>query len=348
MRLPLAAVAAAAVLLLGAPSVAALDGVTEQCQFTDSRFTEISGMTYSQRHPGVIYLHNDSSGGPRIYAVDASTCTTLATLTLAGVEARDVEAIGSGRDRKGRPVLWVGDVGDNRDSWPEVRLHRVREPAVLRDRTLRVRTYRFTYPDGPVNAEALLSDPDGLRVWVVSKRLASGQVFRVPLSRTSVTTARPVGKVGGLVTDAAMSPAGDRFALRDYVDAEVRLGAPPGTDPVTVYLPIQLQGEAMTWTADGQALLVAGERDDRLLRVPVTPAPVPVPAGSSASPTPSPSLSAGLLSGSGTETPQQPRTQRDGLGGAVAVGLIALAVGVLAIAEWRRRSRPGRAPAEGP
>ena len=44
-------------------------------------------------------------------------------------------------------------------------------------------------------------------------------------------------------------------------------GLPPGSDPQTVYLPLQLQGEAMTWTQDGTALLVAGERDDRLLRV---------------------------------------------------------------------------------
>ena len=131
----MAAVVASLVTGVAGPAVA-VDGVSEVCSFTDERFTEISGMTYSQQHDNVIYLHNDSSGGPQIYAVDSQTCETLATLTIAGIEARDIEAIASGRNAKGRPVLWVGDIGDNRDSWPEVRLHRMREPKVLRDRTL--------------------------------------------------------------------------------------------------------------------------------------------------------------------------------------------------------------------
>ena len=80
------------------------------------------------------------------------------------------------------------------------------------------------------------------------------------------------------MTDGSVSPDGTRFALRDYVDAEVFDGLPPGADAQTVYLPLQLQGEAMTWTQDGAALLVASERDDRLLRVAV-PAAEPVVAG---------------------------------------------------------------------
>ena len=336
------AAVAATIVVAGAAGVSqpahALDGVTEQCRFSDDRFTEISGMTYSQLHDGVIYLHNDSGGGPRIYAVDAGTCETLATLTLAGAEARDLEAIGSGTDPKGRPILWVGDIGDNRDSWPDVRLLRVREPANLEDQTLRVRTYRFTYPDGPSNAEALLTDPASQRVWVVTKKLASGEFYRVPLKAGTVTVARPVGKAGGLVTDGSFSPTGERFAVRDYVDAEVRRGRPPGTDPFTVYLPVQLQGEAITWTPDGRALLVASERDDRLLRVEVAAAPVASTA---------PSLSAESLSGPTAETEQQPSTQRnDGSvwGGAVATVLVVVAVVGLVMTEWRRRLRGRRAP----
>lgn len=260
---------AALAAVIAAPAAHAVEGVSEVCRFTDERFTEISGMTYSQRHPGVLYLHNDSSGGPAVYAVDARTCRTLATLTIAGIEARDLEAIGSGRDEKGRPVLWVGDIGDNRDSWSEVRVHRVREPARLRDRTLRPTTFRFTYPDRPHNAEALLADPRSSRVWVVTKQTARGGIYALPPRMTTerVVVAREVGRVGAFVTDGAVSPDGSRFVLRDYVDAEVLQGLPPGRGAQTVYLPIQLQGEAVTWTSDGRALLIASERDSRLLRV---------------------------------------------------------------------------------
>lgn len=251
-----------------APPVQALDGVREVCRFTDDRFTEISGMTYSQRHPGVLYLHNDSSGGPLIYAVDARTCRTRATLRIAGIPARDLEGIASGRDPRGRPVLWLADIGDNRDSWPDVRVHRIREPRRLVDQTLRAGTYRFTYPDRPHNAEAILADPSSDRVWVVTKQSARGRLYVLPsLRRDRVSVARPVADVGAFVTDGAVSPDGSRYVLRDYVDAEVFEGLPPGRNARTVYLPVQFQGEAVTWTSDGSALLVASERDDRLLRV---------------------------------------------------------------------------------
>ena len=348
MRLvrPLAIVAVAAA-LVAAPAfpAAGAEGVTEACRFDDARFTEISGMTYSQLHPGVLYLHNDSSGGPLVFAVDAQSCATLATLTIEGIEARDIEAIGSGRDRKGRPVLWVGDIGDNVDSWPEVRVHRVREPKVLRDRTVTARTYRVTYPDRPHNAEALLADPSSSRLWIVTKQAARGTLYALPerLSRRSVNVAEPVGPAGAMVTDASVSPDGSRYAVRDYVDAEVLSGLPPGTDPQTVYLPLQLQGEAMTWTPDGSALLVAGERDDRLLRV-------EAPAGAAASPaappdtTPSPSPSpSGEVPPSAGAADGPQLTAREG--GQLPVVLLAgvligLAVLVIATAEWRRRRPP--------
>ena len=330
-RLALVAGIVVGVVAATAGPAAALDGVTEVCTFADERFTEISGMTYSQRHDNVIYLHNDSSGGPRIYAVDARTCETLATLTIDGIEARDIEAIGSGRTAKGRPVLWIADIGDNLNSWPEVRLHRVREPKELRDRTLPARTYRFTYPERPLNAEALLADPDSTQVWVVTKQSAKGKLYALPK------------RTGALVTDGAVSPDGSRYALRDYVDAELLDGLPPGSDPRTVYLPLQLQGEAMTWTQDGTALLVAGERDDRLLRVELPDEPSQAPA-------PSPSATPG-----GTAAPDETANDQttveaavdDGgptgpaLGPWLLAGVLVLAGGgVIATAEWARRRAP--------
>lgn len=341
-----AAVVVAMTTGLAGPATA-VDGVTEVCSFSDERFTEISGMTYSQRHDNVIYLHNDSSGGPRIYAVDARTCETLATLTIDGIEARDIEAIASGRNAKGRPVLWVGDIGDNRDSWPEVRLHRIREPTVLRDRTLQARTFRFTYPERPLNAEALLADPASTRVWVVTKQTARGTLYALPqrLSRSDVNVATAVGPTGALVTDGSVSPDGTRFALRDYVDAEVFAGLPPGSDPRTVYLPLQLQGEAMTWTQDGAALLVAGERDDRLLRVDL-PADAPAEDGETAATTPTPLPSGESSPESGAAEGPQLTARQGEEGPAVGPWLLAgvllvAAAGVIAIAEWARRRAPG-------
>lgn len=259
-------------LLLAGPSAGPAAGADRVvCRFTDSRFTEISGMTYSAQHAAVLWLHNDSGGGPVIYAVSAATCRTLATVTITGIEARDLEGIATGVDESGRPVLWLGDIGDNRDSWPEVRLHRIREPARIVDTSVRAQTFRFTYRDRPHDAEAVLASPALGPVWVVTKQLARGRIYRLPsdLSTSRLNVARPVARVGGLVTDGSISPDGTRYVLRDYVNALLYEGAPPGRLVATIPLPVQLQGEAITWTADGTALLVSSERDDRLFRVEV-------------------------------------------------------------------------------
>lgn len=272
--------------LAGGPAIpaTAAPGVTEVCRFTDQRFTEISGMALSQRHPGVLWLHNDSGGGPYIYAVDARTCRTLATMRIAGADARDFEAIAAGRDAKGRAVLWIADIGDNRDNWPYVRLLRVREPAELKSATLKARTFRFTYSDRPHNAETLLADPNSTQLWVVTKQLAHGRIYVLPkkLSPGKVNVATPIHREGGLVTDGAISPDGTRYVLRDYVNATVFQDLPAGPEQQDVWLPIQPQGEAIAWTADGRALLIASERDNRLLRVDIEGPPSVTPGRSAA------------------------------------------------------------------
>ncbi len=248
---------------------AAAEDVTRVCRFSDERLTEISGMTVSRLHPDVLWLHNDSSGGPYIYAVSAATCDTIARITVEGIDARDIEAIAAGRDSSGRPVLWIADIGDNLDSWTDVSIHRVREPEQLTDQVVTPQTFKVTYRDRPHNAEALLADPDSSQLWIVTKQLAHGRLYKLPkhLSPDEVNIAKPVQTEGGLVTDGAVSPDGSRYVLRDYINALIFVGLPPGVLDQTISLPIQPQGEAITWTSDGSALLIASERDSRLLRV---------------------------------------------------------------------------------
>ena len=285
-------VAAAAVLLLalGGPvgSAAADDPGTPHvvCRFSDPRLVEISGITWSRRHPGVYWLHNDSGRGPYLYAVDGTTCRTLARIRIGNIGARDIEAIATGTDPNGRPVLWVGDIGDNRDSWPSVRLHAVVEPARLVDQQVDAVTYRFTYADIPHNAEGIIASPDRAKVWVVTKQLAAGSVWQVPLSTSKVTRAVAVGDVGGLTTDAAMSRDGRHYVVRDYLSAYLFDAPVSGrtlSQPTRVELPFELQGEAVTFAPDDRALLVAGEREDALWWVPLTEPSSPSPSSSSSS-----------------------------------------------------------------
>ena len=260
------------------------------CRWQDPRLTEVSGIAPSIRHPGMVWVHNDSSGGPLLYGVRLSDCAVLATVTLRGAQARDFEAIASGQDARGRPTLWVGDIGDNQDSWPDVQILKVPEPTRLGNVVARPRTLRFTYPDMPHNAETLLAGPGG-RLWIVTKQLANGSFYELPATWPKgdvVATATLVGSAGPLVTDGAMAADGSRFVLRDYVDARVFQGNPPGKLRSRSALPAQLQGEAVTWSADGTSLIIASERDNRLIEVPL-PMPATASAGAAPRETPRPS-----------------------------------------------------------
>ncbi len=237
---------------------------TEVCRFDDRRLTEISGMAASLMHENVVWVHNDSSDAARLYALDLQTCDTVSELRLRGVQARDFEGLASTRNARGRAALWVGDIGDNRDSWPSVTLHRVWEPKTLGTRSRPVKSWDFTYPDRPHNAETLMVS--GRSVWVATWQLATGGVYSVPLRRT-VASAERLDDVGPLTTDGSIHPDERGYVLRDYLDVHFYVGLPPGRKVATFALPRQVQGEAITWTSDGTGLLIASEEDDRLLRV---------------------------------------------------------------------------------
>jgi hypothetical protein len=328
----------------GGATAAALAPAELVCRISDERLVEISGITWSRSHPGVYWLHNDSGGGPYLYAVDGATCRTLARIRVAGIGARDLEAIATGTDPRGRSVLWLGDVGDNNDSWPSVRIHAIVEPERLVDQEVLATTYRFGYADGAHNAEAILADPSEPRLWVVTKQLATGGVWSVPLSSTAPAVASRIADVGGLVTDAAMSPDGTRYVIRDYVWAylhEAPVSATSLAATTRIELPQQMQGEAITFTADGTGLLVASEGERALWLVPLRD--VASPTSTQTSPTTSaPSgatPSAGNVAGSATPT-AVPST-----GGAAPgtdpwklalAGLAVIAAGTVAVAASRR------------
>ena len=73
---------------------------------------ESSGVAASRKHPGVVWTHNDSGDAPRVFALDAHTCATIATYTIPGATAVDWEDMARGPDETGRSSLWFGDIGD--------------------------------------------------------------------------------------------------------------------------------------------------------------------------------------------------------------------------------------------
>ncbi|MFC5661570.1 hypothetical protein ACFP3U_01090 [Kitasatospora misakiensis] len=277
-----------------APAAAAADPAGQAFTIGDPRITESSGLAASSRHPGVVWTHNDSDDGPYVYAVDPQG-RTVATVTLRGIEPRDVEAISLGPDGR----LYLGDIGDNLGGkWPEVWIYAFAEPAELRDQTVEVTRYKVRYEDGPRDAEALMVDPATGRVYIASKKQGGAGLYQGPekLSPTGVNTFRRIADVPW-TTDGSFSPDGTRLVLRGYFAATLyrwKDGAPSELGPLST--PFQRQGESVTFTADGRALLYGSEGkdspvwraplDDKQLPDTVAPlrGPDPIPSGPASAP----------------------------------------------------------------
>ena len=265
--------AVAGLLLVAAPAPVVL---TVQ----DPVIDESSGLAVSARHPDLLWTHNDGGDVARVYGLGPGGAT-VATVTLAGIDPRDPEALAPGVGPAGEPALFLGDIGDNLRARTDVSVFRFDEPAVLGDRTVAATWFRFTYPDGPHDAEALLVSPRG-RLLIATKDISGQGLYRAPrrLVPESQGTNRLTRVAGApsLVTDGAYLPDG-RFVLRTY--SAVYLYDRPGHEVARAELPGQEQGESIA--VDGDRLLIGSEG----VRSQVLAVPVPEPAVPSAAPAPS-------------------------------------------------------------
>ncbi|MER8154894.1 hypothetical protein [Streptomyces sp. NPDC094472] len=254
---------AAALLTVSAAAPAFADDSSSPSPFTieDPRITESSGLAASRLHPGVYWTHNDSSDGPYVYAVDGKTGKTVARVTLRGIgDPRDVEAISIGPDGN----VYVGDIGDNLGGqWSHVWIYRFPEPKQLKDTTVTATQFTVKYQGGPRNAEAMMVHPKTGRVYIASKSDEDAGLYAGPatLSPSGVNVFRRVSDLDMEVTDGAFAPDGTRLVLRGYFSAAeyrwrdgkpTRLEEEPG-------LPLQRQGESVTFTPDGGTLMYGTE-----------------------------------------------------------------------------------------
>ncbi|MCL6671180.1 WD40 repeat domain-containing protein [Streptomyces panaciradicis] len=264
MRRPFALLAG--VLLVGAfavPASAAGGKGDKGFTISDPRITESSGLAASHRHPGVYWTHNDSSDGPYIYAVDSATGRTVARVALSGIGSpRDVEAISIGPDDQ----IYVGDIGDNLGGkWPYVWIYRLPEPKKLVDQTVRATQYVVKYTDGARDAESLVVDPKTGRVFIIDKNENGGHLFEGPahLSASGTNYFRPVATVDLWATDAALSPNGEQLAVRGYFGGiyyDWNGGKIKRKGRLDV--PLQRQGESVSYSADGTRLMYGSEGAD--------------------------------------------------------------------------------------
>lgn len=232
---------------------------------------ESSGVAASRRQPGVLWTLNDSGNDPWIFATD-TLGGDLGAFRVTDADNEDWEAIALGPcDRL--ECLYIADTGDNGESRDEVRIYRVPEPALPAGSptTRPAEVLRLRYPDGPRDVEAAFVGSDGT-IFLISKgRGGTARAYRVPArawkERGTVMAEAlgalqiETGGLGNLVTDAALSPAGDRVAIRTYLAVFLFTLTRRNTLlPLGVACDaagLQLQGEGIAWLDENTMALTS-------------------------------------------------------------------------------------------
>lgn len=220
-------------------------------QIEDPRIEESSGLALSHVHPGVLYTHNDRGAPPYLYAVDTSGTRAVLDLNVSALDWEDVASTPDGR-------VWIGDIGDNEEVRSSVSVSVIDEPDLLVSGAVGATTFRLRYPDGPHNAEALLVDPRGQRVYIVTKA-DPGRIYAAPvdLDEQRVNVLVDLGEAPPNVSAGDFADDGGTVVLRNQAQAYFfrRLGGPA----TRVSLPEQPQGESVTFTPSGTQVLLGSE-----------------------------------------------------------------------------------------
>ncbi|KEO75177.1 hypothetical protein [Anditalea andensis] len=241
--------------------------------------SETSGIVVSRKHPGIMYIHNDSGNDPEVYLLD-SLGDYAGRITLKNTINRDFEdiAIGPG-PIKNKDYIYIGDIGDNASNHKELYLYRFAEPNKLQ-KDLEIEPEKFTikYPDGPKDSETLMVDPWNGDVFLLSKRDSSNVLYKAPAS--AFNTEDPIVLEKVMTLPITMSTAGDISAdgtqvlIKNYwtvyywtreegQSLEEALAKKPTMLP---YKP-EPQGEAIGFAPDGNSFFTLSEQRFRITPV---------------------------------------------------------------------------------
>ena len=248
--------------------------LTGRVQTTEA--TELSGLVASRRQAGVLWAHNDSGDSARLFALapDGRLRGELAVPRAQNVDWEDI-ALGPGPGS--RDALFVADIGDNDEERRSVSVYLVPEPdpgSGAPKTSASAQRLTLRYPDRPHDAEALLIDPSGGELVVVTKSFGGdASVYTAGRPRTAtMTKLRRVGRVpvsaGEAVTAGDVSADGGTIVLRTYDRALVwsrrrgeSLSAALRREPCAAGADLlgEGQGETLALSPDGRSFFTVPE-----------------------------------------------------------------------------------------
>jgi hypothetical protein len=229
---------------------------------------EASGVAASIRHPGILWVHNDS-GEPVIFALDTlGNVRGRVRVPLPNGDWEDIEVANCAAGS----CIYLGAIGDNRQNRGDRAILRFPEPDINDARAEVPVRFRYHLPSGPQDSEALFVLPDE-RMYLLTKG-RSGPItlfaFPHPAANDGMNTLTEVQQLTtglvqlpDMVTGAGATPDGKLIVIRSYsalqlysFDNAKLQPLLPGTgfDVQNLH---EFQGEGADITADGTVYLVS-------------------------------------------------------------------------------------------
>ncbi len=237
--------------------------------------TEVSGIAVSRSHQDVVWMHNDSGGGPFVYATSL-TGEDLGTFELntATFDWEDM-SIGPGPE-PGRDYLYLGDIGDNFHFRPSIVVHRIAEPVPdpAGGYVAEVDEINLLYPEPGHDAESMFVDPVTGALVVITKPGAGGMalIYHVPAANLVAGASVDLVEIGNFqldrglfVTAADIDTSGALILFRGYNEVWMWQRTDLGfvdtftNEPCRTPSTAEVQGEAISFGGDGYSYYTMSE-----------------------------------------------------------------------------------------
>ncbi len=225
---------------------------------------EASGIADSRTRPGALWVIEDSGNPPQLLLLGHDGAVKN-KITLQGATNRDWEDVVLSDG-----FVYVGDIGDNDQKYTSYKIYKAPEPAAGATEITDFEIIRFVYPDGAHDAEGFLVEPQSGDIYLITKRDAAAQVYKIkaPYSTTTTNVAEKIGQLQFTnVVSAALAPDGSRLLVKTY-DALYQfprlnnepLGAALQRTPVKATYKAEPQGEAVCFKQDGSGYFTLSEQ----------------------------------------------------------------------------------------
>ncbi|EOZ96984.1 putative integral membrane protein, putative [Indibacter alkaliphilus LW1] len=235
-----------------------------------STLIEASGLAYSRKNPGHVWSHQDKNNDNRFFLLDANTGETVAAYRIPGTRNRDWEdiEIANGPD-EGVDYLYIGDVGDNDQVYPNYTVYRFEEPQFeeshrgqIIDLDIEYDEIKFVYPEKSHDVESLMVDPLTKDIYLATKRDFRSILFVLPYPQilSERSTAIEVGSFSFTrATAGTVSKDGMEVLIKNYDriyywkrnSGQSFLDLMSTKPSIAPYNPTEAKGEAICFDHDG-------------------------------------------------------------------------------------------------